>query len=174
MQRKTLSDAPSLFCKGLWVAVWLVSVRVCTECKRNLASTLSVGTLEMNSNEQPHHDKAKKNNYQRFILQSDIIVNVVNAAYTVIAIRDLPMAPRQVTLSLARTSLLWQRQTTSWLSSSSRLQLCVSQWLQFSCTLISHSPWLSMTGGSATGRQEQGGGEHRKEDKTTWMWWFHI
>lgn len=53
------------------------------------------------------------------------------------------MALIHVTLSLARTSLSSQRQTIRWVSSSRR-QLCVWQWLQFNCTLISHSPWLSM------------------------------
>lgn len=53
------------------------------------------------------------------------------------------MAPIHVTLSLARTSSSSQRQMIKWVSSS-RLQFCVWQWLQFNCTLISHSPWLSM------------------------------
>lgn len=48
-------------------------------------------------------------------------------------------------LSLAKTSSSSHRQRRRWVSSS-RLQLWLSQWLQFSCTLISHSPWLSIAG----------------------------
>lgn len=55
----------------------------------------------------------------------------------------LPAALMHVTLSLARTSSSSHRQTMRCVSSS-RLQLSDWQWLQFSCTLISHSPWLSM------------------------------
>lgn len=55
----------------------------------------------------------------------------------------LPTALMHVTLSLARTSSSSHRQRIRCVSSS-RLQLSDWQWLQFSSTLISHSPWLSM------------------------------
>lgn len=56
----------------------------------------------------------------------------------------LPAALMHVMLSLARTSSSSHRQRMRCVSSS-RLQLSDWQWLQFSCTLISHSPWPSMT-----------------------------
>lgn len=55
----------------------------------------------------------------------------------------LPTALMHVTLSLATTSSSSHRQRMR-CTSSSRLQLSDWQWLQFSSTLISHSPWLSM------------------------------